>query len=611
MAALADLVPNPSTADTYVPRPAATQIVNLGVLTNLLTTESGLDLTTESGVDIALENAGAYGTITALLVVGTRAYGLANSLIFGGFDAPFCYDLAAGALIPVANVSAANLPKSPPATGDWTPPQLEMIANRVMVSHVGFDGVTHFAGWIDVRNFTLGSLTGTWTGAVTTIPVSSNPMTAGVAVGDAVAGANIAAGTYVAGITPTSVILSQATTGSGSATALTFTSGTLAAPLWGAGQMGGGALTFPVPPSFVAQFNGRAWWAVNNTLVFSDSLIPMQCSLGTQAVTCGDSTPVTALSGLPLANQVTGGIVQSLIAFKGSQVYFQITGDPATNNLTNQAVAGSVGTIAPNSVTPTPLGLAYIAPDGLRFVNLAGNSTDPVGADGTGVSVPFIYAINPTRINAAYNQDVLRISVQNGAVGGQPYQEWWYHLSRKAWTGPHSFPASVICPYQNGSINTFVLAGVGIPGKLWQSDAVPGASSVYIENGAPLTWAWKTSLLPDNERGVMNTVVQSEQAYAMPAGTVLNVQASDEGGNALATTTVSSPSVGATTWGAFVWGSYPWGSTTSAFQQMSLDWPNPLNFKQMSVTVTGPSNAGFVIGNLYAEYAPQKYRLTL
>lgn len=575
MSVLTNLVPNPSTKRQFVPRPASTQVTNF------------FGFTTP-------------GQGEALLVIGNRAYGMIASGRNAGKSEPFCYDLVAGTFIAIGNVTAANCPTSQPTTGGWTPAVMAQVGQRIVITHPGYDGATHFVGWIDSRNFTL-TESGVTHG---TTVLDGLTTTVGVMVGDLVTKADVPAGTYVTAVpSSTSVTLSQAATGS-TTSATTFTSGTTAAPLYGSGQTTGQPLA-AVPVS-VAQFNGRAYYAVNNGVQFSDSLIPLQITNASQQLTLGDSTPVNALGALPLANQVVGGVVQALIAFKQDALYYQITGDPVTSDLKSNAVTGSVGTLAPNTICGTPFGLAYIAPDGLRIVGLDGKSSDPIGVDGDGVSVPFLYAVNPSRMCTAYDQNLLRISVQNGYVNGQPVQEYWYDMTLKIWTGPHSFPAGLVSSYHNG-INDFVMFASGINAKLWQSTTEPSATSTYTENGAALTWSWRTSLMPDNEQGTANQVVQAALGLTMPAGQSLAVTAQDEQGNTLGNLTLVSAAMAGGVWGAFTWGGGVWGGSVQSYQEYQLPWPNALVFKQMAMQVNGQSTAGFAIGNLYAKIQPTGY----
>src|SRR5262249_38497298 len=148
-------------------------------------------------------------------------------------------------------------------------------------------------------------------------------------------------------------------------------------------------------------------------------------------------------------------------------------------------VNGSAGTLSPLSLAATPAGLSYVAVDGFRIIGLDGKSAAPIGAYGDGISLPFLFAISPTRTCAAYDQNLVRISVQNGAKNGQPIEEYWFDLTLQKFTGPHSFPASLISAYHSGS-NDFVLFAAGINAKLWSSRVSPSASSTYTENGVAM-----------------------------------------------------------------------------------------------------------------------------
>lgn len=579
MSQLANLVPNPTTKRQFVPRPAATQVTNFSGFTTPAQGE-------------------------ALLVVGTRAYGMIASARFAGKSEPFCYDLVNGVFVSIGNVTSANCPTSTATTGDWTPPTICMIGSRIAITHPGYDGVTNFVGWIDLRNFTTNTVVGDTNSNTTITNVHASPITAGVMVGDAISGAGIPANTYVTAMTATTITISNAATVSTPNTTFTITSGTTGAPIYGAGQTNGQPLA--AVPVAVAQFNGRAYYAVNNGVQFSDALSPQQITNATQQLTLGDNTAVNALGGLPLANQVVGGTLQALIAFKQDSVYYQITGDPATNNLAANAVNGSVGTLAPNTICGTPFGLAYIAPDGLRIIGLDGKSSDPIGTDGDGVSVPFLYAVNPTRMCMAYDQNLLRVSVQNGFKNGQPVEEYWYDLTQKMWTGPHSFPASLIEAYHNG-VNDFVLFASGINAKLWQSKTQPSATATYTENGAALSWVWKTTLMPDNEQASANQVVQTALGLVIPAAQTMTIMALDEQGATLDTITLTSTSVSGSIWGSFNWGSGVWGGAVIAYQEYTIPWHNALVFKQMAISINGPSIANFAIGNLYTKIQPTGY----
>lgn len=577
---LKDLIPNPSTKGQWTPRPASTQITNF----------SGF--TTPAGGE-------------ALLVIGSRAYGMIASAHFAGKSEPFCYDLVAGAFVTITGATSANTPTTQATTGDWLPPAMTMVGGKIMIAHVGYDGITHFVGWIDMRGFSINTLTGTTHTSTLIDALSSDPTLAGVQVGDHITGVGIPANTFVAGLSTTSITLSQATTSGGAGVVLTITSGTKAAPVYGAGQT---AITplLGVPIS-LGQFNGRVHYCVANTTQFSDALNPLQITLASQSITYGDDTVVTSATGLPLGSQIVGGVFQSLIVMKGDGPYWQVTGDPATSDLKNDAVNGSVGTVATNSIAPTPKGLAMIASDGMRIIGLDGTTSDPLGANGAGVNIPFRYAINPTRMAGAFDKNVYRVSVQNGNVDGQPFQEYWFDFNLNSFNGPHSFPAALVQPYRVAGANAFILFAHGIDGKLWTSKVQPSAAATYTENGVAMSWTWQPVLLPDNEQMAANQVVESVLGLILPTSQAINILAMDEDGNTLDNIALSGSGMTGAIWNSFNWGAGIWGGVISPFREYQLPWKLPLVFKQMTVRISGASQAGFAIGNLYARYQTLGY----
>lgn len=378
-----------------------------------------------------------------------------------------------------------------------------------------------------------------------------------------------------------------------------------AAPTWNAGNLTG-AITFALVPSAVAQFGGRAYFIVNTpaqpAVVFSDVLNATNVTAGTQVLTFGDNVALTAFGQLRLYNQA-GGIIQSLIVFKGVANMYQITGDAALANLSINAMNVATGTLAPNSICATPKGMAFISPEGLRIVDFQATISDPIGFDGQGVAAPFIYSAVKSRMCAACNGNVIRISTQNANAAGSPFQEYWYDLTRKTWSGPHSFPAATIQVWAN----TFILSGVGIVGALWQSDAVQGVASVFIENGVQMTWQYQTPLLPDVDRMSNVAVSQSTLDMAFNASApAVTVVAQDQDGAVFDTVALMATG-SATLWGAFNWGQANWGSANNALAPRQLQWHKPLVFARLQFFALGQSGTGVKLGAWHFKYKILKY----
>lgn len=380
-----------------------------------------------------------------------------------------------------------------------------------------------------------------------------------------------------------------------------------AIPQWSATNLSGtGNISFTTPPSAVFQFSSRAYYITNApaqpAVIFSDTLSPATCSFGTQVLTFGDAAPLTALGGLMLQT-TAGGIVQSLIVFKGVQNIYQITGDAALGDLFVNSLNIPTGTLAPNTVVSTPNGLAFMSPDGLRIINFYANVSTPIGISGQGVTVPFINSVVPSRMAAACGGNVLRISVQNGYAPGSPNQEYWYDLSRQIWTGPHTFPMSLIQPYNN----SFVGQPIGLAATLWRSDVVQSSTSTFVENGQQMTWNWTTPMLPDTDQMTNNCMTEATLDLGLsPTFPTVTVNALDENYSVLNTVTVSITGT-TTVWGSFLWGNANWGTTPAALAPRQLPWTVPVIFTRMAIQATGQSATGVRIGTMHLRYQILRY----
>lgn len=656
MASLANLIPDAATSGVYVPRPAAVTLI-----------------------DFLVGGFATPGFVSGRVVVGDLEYGTVASTRNAGQDEPYCYNLATGAFVTVAGITAGNTPASPAATGAWTPPILAQVGGRVIVTHPGFTVGSVKFGWFDVSGFSQVTTGNTHT----TTLIDGNPVILGVQPGMRVAGTNVTAGTTVvssaavtlvqtgdthtnttidglpvsaaraigqtvagagipAGATVTAlptansvtisaaatatatvsvtfggatITLSAATTGSTNGVTLTITGGTTAAPLWGAGDCDRNNL--PSRPVGVAQYNGRAYFACGTDgVLYSDSGFPCRMTTATQALTTSDGLAVTAIAPLMLLAPLTGGIVQAIIAFQGATKIQQISGDAAIpsgsitianggpSTLTMNALPIATGTLAPLSVVPCNLGTAFVSPQGLRVVEFSGTVTQPIGEGGKGITVPFINSVVPSRICAAANDDVIRITTQNGTTATTPQEEYWYDVTRKNWTGPHTSTASLIQPWRS----TFLMTFTGSTAKIWQSDAHPSLTSTYVENNAQLSWGYTTTLLPDSGDDSMVEAVDMTLACELAAGTSASVSCTRDDLVLLDTTTVAGDGT-LTIWDQFNWDQAVWDAQGAVFRQRSINFSGPIVFKQGAFSITGTSAFNVRIGNLYGRYRQLGYRL--
>ena len=359
-------------------------------------------------------------------------------------------------------------------------------------------------------------------------------------------------------------------------------------------------------PSWVAAFNGRAYFLVTPTTgqpgaYFTDTL-SLNITNANQIITFDDNQVLTSAQGLGLFNQL-GGVIQSLMVFKNTANVYQITGDAALSNLARNSLNVATGTLAPNSVTSTPKGLAFLAPDGLRIIDFYARISDPIGVDGSGVNVPFIYTVTPSRVQASSNQNVLRISTQNGKAPGSPQQEWWYDISRGKWTGPHTFPASMIAAFNN----TFVVAPLSTVAALFQSDVTQSSTSTFVENGSAMQFNFISTMLPDPKAMSYFAMVETTVNIALVSGQFpITVSVLDQNSSVLNSVLVSAPA-GGTFWGNFTWGQALWGGGTSGLFPRTLEWNKPIVFRRMQFQATGFCIGGLQIGDVFLRYQQLGY----
>jgi hypothetical protein len=383
----------------------------------------------------------------------------------------------------------------------------------------------------------------------------------------------------------------------------------------------------PCPPISISAYSNRAWFACNPSnaipgLFFSDAGNPLTITnSGTaQVLTLNDSVPITALGTLQYQNQL-GGIVQALIAFKGIGNVYQITGDAAlsgNNALALNALNVETGTLSPLSITNTPKGMIFLSPDGFRMINQNGIISDVIGANGTGVTCPFIYSQQPSRIVCQSNAKIVRASVLSGYVNPSMQvlnntgaQEWWYDVDRGVWAGPHTLPADQIVAYND----TFIIAPIGISHSLYQSDYKQRSTSTFMEpyplsgqgsTPVQMQFVMQYAYVPDLgefnqlsivEAYLMVTFAASQQA---PTFTQLNGTVIDEFLNPLTTFALVNfnPQV-SSLWGSAVWGTSIWGGSPGILTPITFNFDRPFSFSRASFVINGSSAQGVEVGDMF------------
>ena len=441
------------------------------------------------------------------------------------------------------------------------------------------------------------------------IPPGTTLLTAG---GNLIVLSNAAllTGTTTLFFSGTQIEVAPPLTGTNLGVELTVSGGTPENPLWGAGDTQPNNL--PEVPLGVVQMSGRAWFADGEAGVpFSDSLLPCIRTQDTQALLPANGVPVTAVAPIMLANALVGGIVQAVIAFQEGKGMQQITGDPATNNLQMNLLPVLTGTLAPNSLAPSPLGLFFMSPEGLRLIDLQAKVSDPIGQDGDGVVKPFLDVSNPphdmpapvSRICAAVNGRTLRIDTPR--IDGS-WASYWFDFTRKIWTGPHTGAASLCRQWRSDFLIT-PQARFGIFQEA--PDEQHPRNCAFIENSRQLEYEWETSLLGDNGDMSENVIIESSIMVALQSDEQIQVDFLDEIRGPLDGVTVRGLNVPPALWGTAIFEITLTGPDPGTIRQRQLPWHLPLVFKQGRVNIRGLSSRTICLGNFYMRYQVLGYLL--
>lgn len=380
-----------------------------------------------------------------------------------------------------------------------------------------------------------------------------------------------------------------------------------AAPTWTAANTGTNAL--PDVPTAVANFNDRAYFAVNNQLWFSDALVPTTITNATNVLTCGDTSPLTALGKQSLST-TTGGIVAGLVAFKIAGGFFQVTGDISTPGGSNLVLAGPIGNTgcsAPRSVVTTPAGIFFMSSDGIRLIDFSGQlQAQPIPA----VRFPFANAQVPSRAAAAYNNSVYRISLEtipNIVTGATAFADYWYDFEINQWAGPHTINYDACASLVDG----FVLASNRQPGALYTSEVDVAPTDTFNEFGGDLMYLLQSSILPqENTMGVQALIEATiDIGFGSSATSPVTVTMVDATLGQLGQAVIDFPPAGAI-WGSFIWGAANWGGVGFGLNVYNVDWPTVIVYKKAAVQLAGNSGYNIRLGNFWANVEDLNYSNT-
>jgi hypothetical protein len=381
------------------------------------------------------------------------------------------------------------------------------------------------------------------------------------------------------------------------------------APVWSMQTTGTNAL--PGLPVAVANFNDRAYFAVGNTTYYTDELLLNRAN-ASQAIVCGDSTAINALSGLPIQT-TSSGVTSGLLVFKPAQIW-QITGDTTTSNLDNNFLSLNVGTLSPRTIAQAPTGTYFLSTAGGPYIiNLLGGLqplTHDFGATSIpDVQVPFQNALTPSRWAGAYITSVYRVCGPTVIQGVPLTFDYWFDEHRRRWNGPHTFVYDCASAYGN----SFVLTSVLNPGLVLQNFPVPGLSPTYTDLNNPYPCDLQSCTFPETGDMCTHQVVESQiELGGAPAGATYTLTAIDERGVQIGATLT--PMVVASS-GGTIWGSGPtWGSGprwTSGQNQApytyAVNWTAPIVFEKMAIDVQTTAGPNVLIGTFYARFQKTGY----
>lgn len=336
---------------------------------------------------------------------------------------------------------------------------------------------------------------------------------------------------------------------------------------------------------------------------FTDILLLNITNTG-QVLTFDDNKALTAAVGLPLENQL-GGIIQSLIVFKGTDNMYQITGDFTAGTLAKNTMNVATGTKSPRTIAVTPKGIGFLSPDGARLIDFNARISDPIGVGGAGVNIPFLNSLYPSRAAAGSNASVYRVTVQDGSAPGSPTYEYWLDFVRGKWSGPHTLPYDLVLPYNN----TFIAVPRTITASLWQTDVTVTTTASYTENGVALQCTMNSSLLPDTGEMCEHAIVETAIEITLPIlPNYVTIQALDEDYSPIVpAVTLSATGTGASYWGSMVWGTGLWYGTSVKLKSVRVPWAQPIVFKRMSINLQFNASQNIRIGAVNLRYQSLGY----
>lgn len=376
------------------------------------------------------------------------------------------------------------------------------------------------------------------------------------------------------------------------------------APTWWAGNTSGFGL--PSVPVAVSNFGNRAYFACGNNAYYSDILVPKTMTYAGQALTVGDTTSITGFSGLPITTS-TAGVVASLMVFKGFQVW-QVTGDEVNGDLVQNFLSLTTGCSSPRTIVATPIGVIFIAINGPCYVSNYGavlpltNGQMSLTPD---IRAPFQQIVNPGRAAASFCGNIYRVCIDTNFGDVNSTNDYWFDITTRRWTGPHSWPNDCSSQYKN----KFVISSRNTAAALYFSETIPTPSSLYADNGVGISVELKTSFLPKMQNINVKEVIESTVEISGQASSgVFQINALNENYSVLSSAAVLPESnANAVKWAASLWGAATWVEEENEPSTLSIPWDQPLVFKKLAIQFLATASYYLSIGAFFAKYKNTGY----
>lgn len=367
----------------------------------------------------------------------------------------------------------------------------------------------------------------------------------------------------------------------------------------------------PTRPTWVSQYQDRAWFACGTAAVFTDTLtLPPTVSNATQTLNANEGEQILGFHALSVY-QTTGGILQALLSFGNVSVY-QITGNysavAANNTLVKNQVSDAVSAVSMRTVDACPNGVAFMATDGVRIINQQGLLKYISEKSVDDLIQPFMNCtlLNRPAAVGNYQNGIYRVSLTTTFRGQVITGDFWYDYTRQHWNGPHSFTPNAAAGYNAKNY----VSNLTFPGIIFVCELVPSATSAYLDNGnVPYNFDLITADFPLNagmaEQAMVESTVELAQTTTTPI--IVNVLAFDEQDNLLDQLSVTTSGQGPLWGGGTLWGTHLWKAASRNSKPYPLHWNRPLEFNKIYFEFQGLVVAGIGIKNQFYRFQELGY----